>query len=93
MASDPFWERESRLMRATREVLEGYEFEAIDENTTRLVGGGSPWEVTIDPVWKDAPQCTCPDHAKARNRGYCKHVIAVLLRSDEHRGQLLELFL
>lgn len=93
MNSRRLWERESRLARAVQTVLTEYELESVDERTTRLTGGSFPWEVTVDPNWTDAPRCTCPDYERGSNRGYCKHIIAVLLERDDARCQLLEILL
>ncbi len=56
-----------------------------------VVGGGAPYIVSVDVDWQQVPTCTCPDHR--RSGGFCKHVIGVLLKTDELRCQLLELFL
>ena len=61
-----------------------------------ITGGTSDYVVKIHPEWLVNPQCSCPDaeqRAKESARGYCKHIIAVLLSNEEFRCQLLEAFL
>ncbi|MBU1410792.1 SWIM zinc finger domain-containing protein [Myxococcota bacterium] len=93
--------RESRMLRAIRDVLKKYTIEedAVGsgaERVFKLNGGQSPYTVRVRRDWAAAPTCTCPDHYKraaAQTGGYCKHIIAVLLSHDELRCQLLDLFL
>lgn len=92
--------RDARVLRAAKDVLSTYTFHALPptEPSTRALrvevrGGSRPYVVTVDPEWGSPARCTCPDHARASNGGFCKHVIGVLLRDDALRCQLLELFL
>ncbi len=92
--------RDVRVLRAAKDVLSRYSFHLLPtpEHGPHLCaievrGGSRPYVVTVDPAWGAPARCTCPDHARASNGGYCKHVIGVLLRDDALRCQLLELFL
>jgi hypothetical protein len=92
--------RDVRVLRAARDVLASYTFHPLPPTgpadhrvRVEVRGGGRPYEVAVDPAWGDDPRCTCADHARAANGGFCKHVIGVLLRDDALRCQLLELFL
>ena len=89
--------RDVRILRAAHELLGHYDFHPLSaEGPLRRIevrGGSAPWVVTVHDAWGDAPRCTCPDAAHIGGGGYCKHVIAVLLRDDVVRCQLLELFL
>ena len=89
--------RDIRILRAAREVLAHYDFHPLStEGPLRRIevrGGTAPWVVTVHDTWGEEPRCTCPDAARHGGRGYCKHIIALLLRDDVVRCQLLELFL
>lgn len=62
-----------------------------------ITGGSQPYEVRVHASWEGSPQCSCPDaqdgYGQTLNAGYCKHIIAVLLKHDDLQCQLLELFL
>lgn len=93
--------RESRFFRAAGTVLKNYDIirkKELEEELVvfELIGGSMPYTVKIHPQWKCNPVCSCPDaekRAKSSARGYCKHVIAVLLKYEEFSFQLLEAFL
>ena len=89
--------RDSRIFRAAREVLLHYTLTpSSSEGEVRRIevrGGTQAWVVTVHDAWRDPPHCTCPDASRDDSGGYCKHVIAVLLRDDVVRCQLLEVFL
>ena len=93
--------RDDRFFRAAESVLKKYRiprrrnledgFAVFD-----ITGGTHDYVVKIHPEWLVNPQCSCPDaaqRAKESTRGYCKHIIGVLLSSEEFRCQLLEAFL
>lgn len=94
--------RDLRLQRAARQVLQDYRIKPVTESS-----GESVFEVRRDALvayrvvvrrdWSTAPTCTCPDAARsmdgARRGSWCKHVLAVLMSTEELRGQLLDLFL
>jgi uncharacterized Zn finger protein len=93
--------RNLRWERAAATVLAQYE---IDEREVEegwrvfsITGGSQPYEVRVHGSWADAPRCSCPDasngYGQMHNAGYCKHIIAVLLKHDDLQYQLLELFL
>ena len=91
---------DDRMRRAVRQVLAGYTLSEADDNThTTVFGvakGRRKYAVTVDKAWRHPPSCTCPDIRRVgdkRGRGYCKHVIAVLLSSEQHRHQLIDLLL
>ena len=93
--------RDLRMIRAARDVLGRYSLIKTDESADGLVqyavtGGKAPYSVSVHARWKQQPVCTCPDaaqRAKTQNGGYCKHIIAVLLKDPSLKYQLLELFL
>jgi len=94
--------RYARIFRAVRDVLKGYRIgPAVAEEGGLLAHdvtkpGQPPYRVKLDPQWRFGPQCSCPDWLRVRDGargGFCKHVVAVLLQSDEHRHQLVELLL
>lgn len=93
--------RDDRFFRAAESVLENYKIIRRKEIEDGLVvfdvtGGTRDYVVKIQPEWLANPQCSCPDaaeRAQERTRGYCKHIIAVLLCNKEFRYQLLEAFL
>ena len=93
--------RDDRFFRAAYTVLEKYQIRRRPKPEDGFVvfdicGGTSDYVVRIHPEWKTPPTCTCPDaekRAKESTRGYCKHIIAVLLHEKEFSCQLLEAFL
>ncbi len=92
--------REIRILRAARDVLERYTIDGKPGKEGlrlfRIRGGTRQYTVTVHPEWRQPPTCTCPDAkhlAREKNRGYCKHIIAVLMRDESLRCQLLEMFL
>jgi hypothetical protein len=92
--------RDVRVLRAARDILASYTFHPLpltshERNVVRVEvrGGTRPYTVTVHCEWGEPPRCTCPDHVRGSNGGYCKHVIGVLLSDDALRCQLLELFL
>lgn len=93
--------RDDRFFRAAGTVLKKYKITRRPKLEDGLVifditGGTQDYVVKIHPEWAKNPQCSCPDaaqRAKENTRGYCKHIIAVLLKYEEFRGQLLEAFL
>jgi uncharacterized Zn finger protein len=93
MSTYTLGDRDRRMLRAANSVLKDYQFTSIDRLRTRVSGGTTPYEVTAHPDWSARPSCTCPDHQGAAAAGYCKHIIAVLMRDRELQCQLLELFL
>lgn len=94
--------RDLRMVRGSKDVLKNYRIERDPEgeSTSEIVftvsGGQKPYRVCIDPEWQKAPGCTCPDAEKRAlelNGGFCKHIIAVLLKEEEFRCQLLDIIL
>jgi len=94
--------RELRFLRAAQEVLKRYRITRPESPMAdgallfEVAGGQEPYYVRVHPQWAHPPTCTCPDASRLallRNGGYCKHIIAILLREQELRGQLLELLL
>jgi|GEM_PF-1170149 len=101
--------RDARIFRAVRDVVKGYAIGPADnacpEQGRGAEGllafavtkpGHGPYTVKLDPAWRLGPQCSCPDWLRVRDGergGFCKHVVAVLLTSDEHRHQLVDLLL
>ncbi|HOT27187.1 MAG TPA: SWIM zinc finger domain-containing protein [Candidatus Ozemobacteraceae bacterium] len=95
------YSREVRVIRAARDVLAKYAYgqpvAGPDGRLTfRVTGGTKPYEVTIDPAWLLQPACTCPDaenRAKTHTGGFCKHIIALMIKDARFQAQLLDLFL
>lgn len=93
--------RDDRFFRAAQSVLKTYKITRRkklknDFVVFDIVGGSQDYEVLVHPEWLQNPQCSCPDaaqRAKLNTRGYCKHIISVLLSNEEFRCQLLEAFL
>lgn len=93
--------RDDRFFRAAYTVLKQYQIRRHPKPEDGFIvfdihGGTSDYVVKIHPEWKVPPQCSCPDaekRAKENTRGYCKHIIAVLLKEKEFSCQLLEAFL
>lgn len=93
--------RDDRFLRAAAIVLKEYTITrrpALEDGWVvfDIQGGTKDYVVKVHPEWRGQPQCSCPDAAqRARDdtRGYCKHIIATLLKHEEFRGQLLEVFL
>ena len=93
--------RDDRFFRAAESVLKKYKITrrpALEEGFVvfDVTGGTSDYVVRIHPEWRENPRCSCPDaenRAKENARGYCKHIIAVLLKNAEFKCQLLEAFL
>jgi predicted nucleic acid-binding Zn finger protein len=94
--------RDLRFLRAASDVVKRYRFhrseDGVHDGPIRIEvhGGSEDYIVTVHPRWEQSPTCTCPDAsrlAKEKNAGYCKHIIAVLLREKELQYQLLEVLL
>jgi predicted nucleic acid-binding Zn finger protein len=93
--------RERSFLRAAEEVLVRYRIARRDPDRAGLVrfavsGGSRDYEVRVRPDWGAPPVCTCPDATgpmRERHRGFCKHVVAVLLSNDDLSCQLLDVLL
>lgn len=94
--------RDLRILRAANEVLGGYRItECVEKDGVRrfvVLRGDKKraYDVVVHPDWYLPPSCTCPDARSIllrRDGSSCKHIIAVLLRTEELRYQLLDLFL
>ncbi len=93
--------RDMRMVRAAGDVTKKYSISRSNNAESNKVwfeikGGTKPYVVGIHPEWKDRPNCSCPDAAQralTQNGGFCKHIIAVLLKEQDFKCQLLELFL
>ena len=93
--------RDARLLRAVRNVVRNYEFvpeaptpEGFD--TVQVRGGQRSYVVHVDPKWRHPPRCSCPDAQRIKDdtgATFCKHTIAVLLTTPDHRHQLIDLLL
>jgi len=97
-----FRARDQRFMRAAGDVLKRYRIDRLEQADPgepvrfRIRGGRREYTVTVDPRWASKPACTCPDAAQVgglQNAGYCKHIIAVLIREKALQFQLLEILL
>lgn len=94
--------RDLRFLRAASEVVKRYRFHRSMDGghdepiRIEVLGGSEDYVVTVHPRWAQNPTCSCPDAsrlAKEQNAGYCKHIIAVLLREKDLQYQLLEILL
>lgn len=93
--------RDDRFFRAAESVLKHYRITRRKKTEDGLVvfditGGSRDYVVRVHPEWLTPPRCSCPDaeqRARESTRGYCKHIIGVLLSNEEFRCQLLEAFL
>ena len=93
--------RDLRMIRAAGDVAKRYSISRQAGITNGkawfdISGGQKPYVVGVHADWKERPSCTCPDAEKralSQNGGFCKHIIAVLLKEQGFRCQLLELFL
>lgn len=93
--------RDDRFFRAAESVLKDYKITRrrnLEEGFAvfDVTGGTRAYVVRVHPEWLAGPRCSCPDaeqRAKESTRGYCKHIIGVLLSNEEFRCQLLEAFL
>jgi uncharacterized Zn finger protein len=85
--------RDQRMLRGALTVTNHYTFEQLDTRTVQVLGGSTPYHVIVHPEWVESPSCSCPDFAKRGGRLYCKHIVAVLMRDNQLRCQLLEMFL
>ena len=76
-------------------MAERYRLERREDEDGGVVvtvqGGSKPYEVRVRLDWSEPPACTCPDavHRRPLHGGFCKHVVAVLLRWPDLRCQLL----
>jgi hypothetical protein len=99
-------QRDARMLRAVKDVLKGYAIREQSrpagappsEPATYSVKrpGQEAYLVTVDPEWRAPAWCTCPDHVRLRASdpgAFCKHIIAVLLKSEGQRHQLLDFLL
>lgn len=96
VANTDLLQRDARIVRAAYEVLQNYRFERENHEgavQVSVFGGTLPWVVEASLTWEYSPRCCCPDGGRGANFGYCKHVIAVLMREPDLRPQLLDLFL
>jgi hypothetical protein len=95
--------RDARILRAVQDVVKGYALtevagEAGGRRTFRLARGREhSYCVRVDPTWRTRPACDCPDAverlAAEQDVVFCKHVVAVLLQTEDLRHQLIDLFL
>lgn len=93
--------RDARFLRAASEVLKRYRICRCEGGVGDVTacfevrGGTEDYLVTVHLGWALKPACTCPDvvWSGKRNGGYCKHIIAVLLKEKELQYQLLQILL
>lgn len=86
-------QRDRRILRAANDVLQRYTFEQTATGTIEVRGGRRTYTVRVCPEWSHPPMCDCPDAERVEVSGYCKHVVAALLRDPALKAQLLEVFL
>ncbi len=89
------FERDQRFRRAVQQVAQRYQLERSDDDQgavrITVTGGSRPYTVQLRPDGVEPPACTCPDaiHRVELHGGFCKHVVAALLRWPDLRHQLL----
>jgi hypothetical protein len=88
------FERDQRFRRAVHQVARHYKLDRADSDqgvSITVTGGRQPYTVQLDVDGAAPPACTCPDaiHRVDLHGGYCKHVVAALLRWPDLRHQLL----
>jgi len=84
--------RDARFFRAADDVLKNYDIvwnrRGKAALKAKVTGGTREYEVVLSRDGLERPTCTCPD-AKKRARqvsgGFCKHIIAVLMKSAESK--------
>ena len=92
---------DSKLFDQARETLKRAQFvtRAGDGGGTvevTVIERSGTWTVTADREWVLEPTCTCHDFWARARWGYgpwCRHVVAVLVRQEELRCQLLDLLM
>ncbi len=95
--------RDVRMNRAAEQVLRQYTIRKLNTESPNQAcyrvsaGVEHDYQVTLYTDWSSAPHCTCPDAlreaSKAAPGTWCKHVLAVLMKYPQFRGQLLDMFL
>lgn len=87
---------DSRFLRAAHDVGKRYGFAQARNGSMRRVtvtGGSKDYEVSASVHWDVMAECTCPDAKRLAHGGFCKHVIAVLMRDADLRCQLIDVLL
>ena len=62
----------------------------------QVSGGSQTYEVIVHNDWSQTATCTCPDfrrHWPAKQDLFCKHILAVLMKHEDVRHQLLDALL
>lgn len=99
--------REPRLLKAVNDVMKNYIIEPVEsDNKNEAIFHVSrkppakrkvakdPYIVTIFKDWSANPTCTCPDATSRPDlNGYCKHTIGTMMKHDEYKCQLMEIFM
>ena len=99
--------REPRLLKATNDVMKNYIIKAVESESdneakfqvsrkTPAKGKAAkePYIVTIFKDWSQNPSCTCPDAiSRPELNGYCKHTIGTMMKHEEYKCQLMEIFI
>lgn len=95
--------RDQRMAKAATEVARSYSITRMTDSESAEVRfdvkgrQGNQYDVVVRADWSRGPTCTCPDFQRIQRQGHqnlmCKHILAVLLKNPEFRGQLLDLFL
>lgn len=99
--------REPRLLKATNDVMKNYIIKAVESDSnneakfhvsrkTPVKGKAAkePYIVTILKDWSQNPSCNCPDAiSRPELNGYCKHTIGTMMKHEEYKCQLMEIFI
>lgn len=93
---------ETKALRAAREVLRRGHIEAqkpAPDGVKKFCvtdRGGKMETVTADPAWVKRPTCTCMQqyvNNQFKGTDLCPHIVAVLVREEDLRCQLLDVLL
>ena len=93
---------ETKALRAAREVLRRGRIDVLGDAPDGIKRfcvtdrGGKMETVTADPAWAKKATCTCMQqyvNTQFKGTDLCPHIVAVLVREEDLRCQLLEVLL
>ena len=87
-----------RIERQRRARVENHEVKWLGTELEhfQVLGGSHDYQVVVHNDWSQTATCTCPDfqrHWPAKQDLFCKHILAVLIRHEDVRHQLLDALL
>ena len=86
-------QRTQRILAAATEVWAECEVSEVAEGHYCVREGARSFDVHICADWSHDPRCTCAEARRSDSQGFCRHTVALLLREEHLRCQLLEFFL